>query len=73
MSERSEEVKLAVMIGVTIAFVWKSIEFLSETFTKFIVDLWKDGPEYATSLIGFVMVAVIFIVVLLVFIIRGRN
>jgi hypothetical protein len=73
MSERSEEVKLAIMIGVTIAFVWKAIEFFSAKLTKLIVDLWKDGPAEATELMGFIIITVIFIIVILVFVIRGRE
>jgi hypothetical protein len=73
MSERSEEVKLAIMIGVTIAFVWKSIDFFSARLTKLIVDLWKGGPADATDLMGYLIITVIFIIVILVFVIRGRD
>ncbi len=73
MSERSEDVKLAIMIGATIAFVWKTIDFISLHLTKYIVTLWKGAPQEATDIIGFLIVIVIFLIAIIVFVIRGRE
>jgi len=73
MSEESEEVKLAIIIGITIVLVWKAVDLFSEIFIKFITDLWKDAPEFATEIIGFAMIAVIFTAVVLIYLARRRR
>jgi hypothetical protein len=73
MSERSEDAKLAIMIGATIVLVWKTIDFVSTHLTKYIVELWKGAPQEATDIIGFIIVIVIFLIAILVFVIRGRE
>jgi hypothetical protein len=72
MSERTEEVKLAVLIGLTIALVFKSVDYFSKFFTKMLVDMWSQAPEFAMELVAFIMVFLIFLVILLIFLARSR-
>ena len=73
MSERSEDAKLAIMIGATIVLVWKTVDFISTHLTSYIVTLWKDAPQEATDIIGFVIVIVIFLIAIIAFVIRGGD
>ena len=73
MSEAAEEVKLSIIIGITIVLVWRAIDLFSQIFIKLLTDLWKGAPQYATDILGFVMIAIVFIVVVLIYLVRRRG
>lgn len=73
MSEAAEEVKLAIVIGITIVLVWRAVDLFSQIFIDFITGLWKDSPKFATDIIGFVMIAVVFMAIVLIYLARRRG
>ena len=73
MSEAADEAKLAVIIGITIVLVWKAIDLFSQIFIKYLTQIWKDSPQFATDILGFAMMAIIFTVIVLVYIARRRG
>jgi hypothetical protein len=72
MSEAGDEVKLAIIIGITIVLVWKAIDLFSKIFIKFLTDTWKNAPEFAIEIIGFTAIAIVFAMAVLIYIVRSR-
>ena len=73
MSEASDEIKLSVMIGLTIALVFKAMDYFSRFFSNLIADMWESAPEFAVELMSFIIVLIVFVIVLLIFIARSRD
>jgi uncharacterized protein involved in cysteine biosynthesis len=73
MNEQMEEIKLAVMVGLTIALVFKALDFFSRFFSKRIADMWENAPDFVVELMSFVIVLLVFVIILLVFIARSRD
>lgn len=73
MSEATDELKLAVMIGVTIALVFKTLDFFSRFLSKMLVEMWEEAPDFAIELMAFVIVLIAFIILLLIYIVRSGK
>ena len=73
MSERTDDMKIAIMIGVTIAFIWKAVDFFSRIITEQIVNLWKNAPDHATEIVGFLIVFLVFVIAVLLYVLRGKD
>lgn len=73
MSEATEELKLAVMVGLTIALVFKTMDYFSRFFSKMIAEMWENSPEFVVELMSFIIVLIVFIIVLLVLLARSGE
>lgn len=73
MSEHLEELKLAVMIGLTIALVFKTLDYFSRFFSKMIAEMWENAPDFVIELMSFIIVLLVFVIILLIYIARSRR
>jgi len=73
MSEATDEIKLSVMIGLTIALVFKTMDYFSRFFSKMIAEMWENSPDFVVEMMSFVIVLIVFVFILLIFLARSRD
>jgi uncharacterized membrane protein YdbT with pleckstrin-like domain len=73
MSDTTDELKMAVMVGLTIALVFKTLDYFSRFFSKMIAEAWENAPDFVIEMMSFVIVLIVFIIFLLILIARSGD
>ena len=73
MSDESDEVRLAVIIGITIVMVWKAIDLFCELFTAYMTSVWKDSPDFAIEILGFMTIQIFFMAIVILYVAGARK